>query len=83
LQEFNLFPLAAYFVNNQPYEYVKVVDKEECVGTQHMERRYQEIIEGGGEGIILRDPNAAYQPGRSLGYLKHKVFGIQYLSEEV
>ena len=27
----------------------------------------------GGEGIILRDPAAPYQPGRSPGYLKHKV----------
>lgn len=39
----------------------------------HLESFLQDIIDGGGEGIILRDPSAPYQPGRSSGYLKHKV----------
>jgi len=30
-------------------------------------------MDKGGEGIILRDPDAGYIPGRSSGFLKHKV----------
>lgn len=40
---------------------------------KHMERFFQDVVDKGGEGIILRDPIALLQPGRSLGYLKHKV----------
>ena len=40
---------------------------------QHLESVFQDIIDEGGEGIILRDPKAPYQPGRCPGYLKHKV----------
>ena len=40
---------------------------------QHMEKFFQDIIDKGGEGIILRDPEAPLQRGRSRGYLKHKV----------
>ncbi len=34
---------------------------------------FQDVIDKGGEGVILRDPVSLYQPGRSAGYLKHKV----------
>ena len=46
---------------------------EECKDEAHLESFFQDIIDGGGEGIILRDPQAPYQAGRSQGYLKHKV----------
>jgi len=39
----------------------------------HLEKFLQDIIDKGGEGIILRDPVARIQPGRDPGYLKHKV----------
>jgi len=35
---------------------------------------FQDIMDRGGEGIILRNPSTPYQPGRSQGFLKHKVF---------
>ena len=38
-----------------------------------MEKVFQDIIDNGGEGVILRDPLAAYRTGRSRSYLKHKV----------
>jgi len=41
-----------------------------------MEKFFQDIIDVGGEGIILRNPKLPYQGGRSLGYLKHKVLFI-------
>jgi ATP-dependent DNA ligase len=47
--------------------------KEVCENSHHMQQFLQDIIDVGGEGIILRDPLAPYQPGRSPGFLKHKV----------
>jgi len=48
----------------------------------HFERYFQDIIDKGGEGIILRDPRAPFQPGRSPGYLKHKVPSYQLVKGE-
>lgn len=42
----------------------------------HLEAEFQSILDKGGEGIILRDPNETYTPGRSPGFLKHKVCNI-------
>ena len=38
-----------------------------------MDEFFQDILDKGGEGLILRDPNSLYQNGRSSGYLKYKV----------
>ena len=54
-------------------KYVHVAGKEECIDFAHLEKFFQDILDKGGEGIILRDPEALYTPGRSPGYLKHKV----------
>ena len=58
------------------WKYIEVAPKQECTGMEHLERRFQEILDFGGEGIILRDPQAPWQTGRSQGYLKHKVHRI-------
>ena len=50
-----------------------------CTGIAHLEKLFQDVIDRGGEGVILRDPSAPYIPGRSTGYLKHKV--IIYITE--
>ena len=47
--------------------------KVECKDIQHLESFFQDVIDKGGEGVILRDPMGLWQPGRSAGYLKHKV----------
>ena len=54
-------------------KYVDLAPKQICTGMRHLEQFFQDVVDRGGEGIILRDPKAAYQPGRSAGYLKHKV----------
>ena len=53
--------------------FLELAPYEVCEGVDHLERRYQDIVDGGGEGVILRDPNCPFQEGRSAGYLKHKV----------
>jgi len=45
----------------------------ECESIAHLEKFFQDVVDKGGEGIILRDPYATLEPGRSAGYLKHKV----------
>ena len=54
------------------HQYITVAPKEVCTGMTHMESFLQDILDSGGEGIILRDPNAPFESGRSAGYLKHK-----------
>ena len=55
-------------------EFVEVANKDVVKDTQHIATFFQQIVDTGGEGIILRDPKSPYQPGRSYGFLKHKVF---------
>jgi DNA ligase 1 len=61
-------------LGKQKWRYIELAQTEVCKDTEHLERFFQDIIDKGGEGIILRDPSAPYQPGRAHGYLKHKVF---------
>jgi len=59
--------------SNQSSSFLEVAPKQVCKDSAHLDRVFQDIIDTGGEGIILRDPSSIYQPGRSSGYLKHKV----------
>ena len=60
-------------LREHPCKYIEVAPKEECKGLTHLETFLQDIVDKAGEGIILRDPYAPLQPGRSSAYLKHKV----------
>jgi len=53
--------------------FLEVAQKAVCSGTAHLEQFYQDVVDKGGEGVILRDPLEFLQSGRSPGYLKHKV----------
>ena len=56
-----------------PCKYIEVAPREVCTGMTHLEKVFQDIMDGGGEGIIIRNPSSPYEPGRSKGFLKHKV----------
>jgi len=64
--------LVKLFAEN-PCEFVEVAQKVECRDEKHLEEVFQDVVDKGGEGIILRDPNSLYVAGRSRGFLKHKV----------
>jgi len=59
--------------NVKANQYLEIAPREICRGTHHFEAFFQDILDQGGEGIILRDPQSPYEPGRSKGFLKHKV----------
>ena len=58
--------------NNNPF--VKVVELERCRDNNHLEMKLKSIESNGGEGIMLRKPESAYQIGRSDDMLKVKSF---------
>jgi len=60
-------------VGIRDYKYLAVAEFIKCEGIGHLERVFQDILDGGGEGVILRNPESGYEPGNSHGYLKHKV----------
>ena len=62
------------FKNINDSSYIQLAPTQECTGRDHMEQFMQQIIDEGGEGIILRDPLSSHRHGRSEGYLKHKVY---------
>jgi len=53
--------------------FLELAPREQCKDLAHLETVFQNIVDKGGEGVILRDPNAPFEQGRSRGYLKHKV----------
>lgn len=61
------------YAKEKSLPYVHVAPMEVCRDMTHLEAFFQDIVDNGGEGIILRDPMALPQLGRSSGYLKHKV----------
>ena len=54
-------------------EYPIVVAKQETIkSTDHLQKVYNEIIQNGGEGVIIKDPNSLYVDKRSPKMLKYK-----------
>lgn len=58
--------------NSDSNKWVAVAPYIKCEGTAQLEQVFQDIVDTGGEGIILRDPLSPATKGRSAGYLKHK-----------
>ena len=67
------FPIKGEQMDRSPCKYIEVAANEECKDVAHLESFFQDVLDRGGEGIILRDPSSLLQPGRSPGFLKHKV----------
>jgi len=64
---------------NDRCKFITVAPKVECSDVRQLEAFFQDVIDKGGEGVILRNPSASYQNGRCPGYLKHKVWSIPSL----
>ena len=59
--------------------FVKIVDAVICKDNAHLKEYFDAVIAKGGEGIVLRDPQGLYKPGRSPTARKYK----QYIDTEV
>lgn len=57
---------------------IKVIDTKICEGKEHLLRSMEEVIGGGGEGIVIQRGNSNYIPGRSPYYLKVKPFFVEF-----
>lgn len=63
-------------LGHRPWRFIEIAPMQSCLGIAHLEEIFQDVVDKGGEGVILRDPKSPYQEGRSLGYLKHKVWKL-------
>jgi len=73
LQSTSLIPFFIKGTTIKETNHISIAPREVCRDGQHLEQFYQGIMDEGGEGIILRDPLAKLESGRSKGFLKHKV----------
>ena len=53
---------------------VRIIPMIKCKNEEHLQHYFDTIIKKGGEGIILREPNSMYTPGRSYSMRKYKEF---------
>lgn len=54
--------------------YARPHEQERCKSTEHLKEELKRVEEGGGEGLMLRQPNSKYETGRSFTLLKVKSF---------
>lgn len=66
--------LSATSLQGLPGSVVQIAPYQVCKDTAHFDAVFQDILDGGGEGVILRDPASPAMSGRCPGFLKHKVF---------
>jgi len=57
--------------------FCKIVEHVRCESSNHLQGMFNGIVSGGGEGLMLRDPAAVYEPWRSSALLKLKVAGVE------
>jgi len=55
-------------------EFVTPLPHYRCTGHEHLHRELANVIELGGEGLMLRQPGSGYESGRSSTLLKVKQF---------
>lgn len=54
--------------------FVSVVEMTKCQSREHLKQYFDSIIEKGGEGVMLREPNSLYTAKRSNALKKFKPF---------
>jgi DNA ligase-1 len=55
-------------------DFVRIVDTIKCRGSEHLKEYFNSIVDKGGEGVILREPQSLYKAGRSESLRKFKPF---------
>ena len=55
-------------------ERIRVVKQTKIEERQELKRYFDEVVQGGGEGVVVRDPYQGYYTGRKSSALKYKPF---------
>lgn len=61
-----------FMIHPSPYAFV--IEQIEVLNETHWQQKLSKINQLGGEGLIIRDPKAPYQPGRSHSIYKLKPY---------
>lgn len=62
------------FLANGGSKNIQIIEQIPIKNKAHLDKFLDEIVRNGGEGVVLRDPKAEYQNGRSNKILKYKKF---------
>jgi DNA ligase-1 len=62
------------FLQDQPLANLHLIEQQICQDETHLQQRLKQVEAKGGEGLVLRNPTAAYETGRSADALKVKSF---------
>lgn len=65
---------AQQWFNQHPSPYAFVIKQTEVIDQQHLQQQLQQIEQLGGEGLIVRQPEAPYTSGRNAALLKVKSY---------
>ena len=57
--------------------FCNLVEHVRCESSAHLEAMFDLVLGTGGEGLMLRDPSARYEVGRSSALLKVKPIGVE------
>ena len=57
--------------------FCKIVEHVRCESSAHLDRLFDVVVGTGGEGLVIRDPSACYEVGRSSAMLKVKPIGVE------
>lgn len=60
-------------VKRMHVSHIQYIPHHEAISEQNVTTHLNEVVNGGGEGLMLRDKNAVYQAGRNSGMMKLKI----------
>jgi len=62
------------YLSSYPNPHIHIIEQRFCHGQQHLQTWLQQLVSQGAEGIVVRNPDAPYQTGRSAESLKVKPY---------
>lgn len=60
------------YLEQHPNPHIEIIEQIPIQNKAHLQQFYQSILEKGGEGVVVRNPNTAYIQGQSAQILKIK-----------
>lgn len=63
-----------HYLSVHPHTYLRIIAQKRCGGKEHLQAWLQQLVSHGAEGVVVRNPAAPYQTGRSSDALKVKPY---------